>query len=232
MELHSGKSVIVEFNGLPGTGKTTTAIKLKQLLFDNEIDCIDSFYYGKSFKRSRYANWISPSCWRLSNLLNDYITTFAPSVGKYSRNSKFLQFFREYCEFNSLGCGVLLKDQGLVQMLLSIAHLDKISQFGQIEKIASFLDKRVSFIRVDCLVDADISYQRILKRPRLGSRLEDIDSIKLMEVMKLQADNLEIIRTSFDEQIRKNIHVIKIDTKESADNNAKFVYKQMQLLLS
>lgn len=227
MELHCGKPVIVEFNGLPGTGKTTTACQLKQMLNDGGIECADIFFYGKSLKKSRYANWISPSCWRLRNLLNNYIKTFDPSVDKYSRNDKFLQFFRGYRDFNKFRCGVLLKDQGLIQMLLSIAYLDKIGDTYQIERIAEFLDKRISFLRVDCAINPIISSHRIIKRKPSGSRLEKITSKDLTDAMNLQADNLEIIRSSFDKLALKNIQVIHLDTKDSVEKNAEILFQKI-----
>ena len=230
MELPSRTPLVVEFNGLSGTGKTTTAKELGKILTNQGIKCaINS--EKKCWMGSRFGNWISPSCWRLRRLLNKYIATFNNSAERDSRNNKFLLFFRQYSDFNKSGHGVFLKDQGLIQMLLSIAYLDIISNTTPIEEIASFLDREISFLRVDCVTDTGITCDRLLQRSHAGSRLQEIAPEKLTEAMMVQAENLEKIRFSFDKLALNNIHVIRIDMRDSAEINAKKIFQAIQTLL-
>ena len=229
MGLHSRIPLVVEFNGLSGTGKTTTAKELQRILTNYGIKCVINFE-KKTLIRSRLANWISPSCWRLRRLLNKYIATFNNSAEKDSRNNKFLLFFRQYRDFNKSGHDVFLKDQGLIQMLLSIAYLDIISNTTPIEEIASFLDREISFLRIDCVTDTGITCDRLLQRSHAGSRLQEIAPEKLTEAMRVQAENLEKIRFSFDKLALNNIHVIRIDMRDSAEINAKKIFQAIQAL--
>lgn len=229
MELPSRTPLVVEFNGLSGTGKTTTAKELGMILTNHGIKCVINFE-KKTLNQSRFANWISPSCWRLRSLLNKYIATFDNSAERYSRNNKFLLFFRQYRDFHNSGHGVFLKDQGLIQILLSIAYLDIISKTDPIDGIASFLDREISFLRVDCVTDTGITCNRLLQRSHAGSRLQEIAPEKLTEAMRVQAENLEKIRFSFDKLALNNIQVIRIDMRESAEINAKKIFQAIQAL--
>ena len=195
----SGKTLIIEFNGTPGAGKTTTAIMLKKRLRDMKIREISSGEikgYRGSYKeimlskevRSVYILFlkafflIKPITWERLKYMNK---TFNYWLG-----------MKKLCISKRHRNGICILDQGIVQKFVSLAYLGEISNERKYyEYIRQVMDTINNLICVNCTVDADLSMMRMCARKPNGGRLYQIDNNKeLKKVLELQKKQFEKIR--------------------------------------
>ena len=121
MEFVNKKTVIVEFNGLPGTGKTT----ISRLLAENlvkEYDKVFCGYYRHSYQDYTYSMFMSPSYYCRALSIYRYSRCFiTPKSIRYSLVP--LKYIRMYEHFvKDKVNGGLIIDQGFIQGLISLAH--------------------------------------------------------------------------------------------------------------
>lgn len=231
MESADKQSIIVEFNGLPGTGKSTITKELAKLLLENNIECRYE-YYRNYFQRFRVSALGSISCLRLRNIIHRY----ADSVGvrrDKNRDYIIMQLYRMYKDFLNTKGMILLKDQGLIQSLLSISHLNTIDNNQIIRDIPLFLrNNNVYFLRVDCQSDLKVTKNRIINRPTQNARLDNISEKKLLDALKTQNDNLNAILSSFDETNYDDKMVIHINTENTPEENAEKILEQIKYIIN
>ena len=229
MAIFDKPSIIIEFNGLPGTGKTTVAGNLKMRLIERGILCHTSFQSKKTLKNflSDVLEYMKIKC-----ILKNYINSFAFNHNRHSRDKMIGQFFRSYKAFLKTKGMILIKDQGFVQALLSIAHLDTITNIHHIEVFGDYLrTHKIYFLRVDCISDKDISYERIQNRESNKARLDNMPSSELEEALVIQSKNLSIIRAAFDNVLNDKKNILVIDTKNSVKKNTDIILQRIDSLL-
>ena len=178
----SGKTLIIEFNGTPGAGKTTTAIEVKKRLRDMKIREISSREvkgYRGSYKeimaseeaRSVYILFlkvfflIKPITWERLKYLNK---TFNYWLG-----------MKKLCISKKYRNGICILDQGIDQKFVSLAYLGEIrNEEKYYKRIRQVMDSLDYVICVNCTVDSDISMMRMRTRKPNGGRLHQIDGDK------------------------------------------------------
>lgn len=193
------RPVIIEFNGIPGAGKTTTTLEVKKLLRTMEIRDVPSkkiIQCHKDYKeiilskkiRDVYIIFlkalllVTPITWERLSLMN---MTF----------NYWLGMEKMYIKGNQKK-GICVLDQGIVQGFISMAYQGKIrNEKKYCRYIRQVMNQLDNVICINCNVDADISMMRMRTRKSNGGRLQQInDDKKLREALVLQKHQFERIR--------------------------------------
>ncbi len=213
--------IILEFNGIPGTGKTTIANELSKLL-EHEGFSVKLMYYHRIWERYHYPFLIIPFSPHLYKLVCMFSNSIKP-FRKRTHQSSVLFFVRNYIKAQKYcDSDFLLIDQGIVQDLNTIAWLDRLLDFNK-KKLSTVIEaikkKGVLFHRIDCLNNIELSMERIKKRPPKNHYFEDIPSEQLNEALLTQSANFNYIRSICNE-VLTNQKVITIDTSLLPKENA------------
>ena len=215
--------MIIEFNGLPGTGKTTIAKALGEKVKDLGI----RVFYEYPIQETRLQRYISV-------IFDGSLRLFAMGVGFAQRAvmpkneerwryvSLLVKYYRMYRRFlKEQPDAVLIIDQGLLQAVASIVHMDEITDSVILNRIFSWLKKRVAFFAVDCTNDPDLSRSRIRQRNSEDKRMlrwDNYDDETIMKGLGKQKQSITLIRAcAHDLLVRGHVEA---DTEQSPGSNA------------
>ena len=217
--------IIIEFNGLPATGKTTIASELMILLKSKGIKCQTN--YIKKWQENSWSLMFDLDCVIVLFLSFIFSIRLWPLRNRVKYSTALSQHLRKYRDYiNSSEKGCLVIDQGFVQSFVSIAYGDIIEKDSLLFPIVKYLQKRhIKFVRIDCVNDVDLSCQRLGCRERNSSRLHDVKVNEQKQVLNVQKKNFETIRRAFDSLYDNQS--ISINTLCAPDKNAKSIYTKL-----
>lgn len=215
--------ILIEFNGLPGSGKTTT---MKQLqngleLQGLRVDTLTSalMKLGKARRVFYKALYGRNSFDGISSIVN------ANRLDSDQCRRSIQAIDRIYKEYMAIihgckGLDICLIDQGLLQGILSVFH-DK--NIVEVDGISAFFhdvhQKFPNLIEINGQSPVELAVERIVNRHQQGvnaGRLDKLSGESLVSCMKIQAGNLNILR----EAAMQYIECIDVDlTKQPMDNS-------------
>ena len=224
--------MIIEFNGLPGTGKSTVANEIEQLLPQGTP--VFSRYVAKQSRVSGYISYL------FDGSITLYFLSLAfakkASSGNYKQKKKtaplLVHFYRMYRQFQAHEPkdAVLLIDQGVLQAFISIAHEHRITRTKELDKIFRFLSKKgISFAVVSCENNIPLSMERIVSRNTTGGRLDVCTESERKDILQAQAENFELVRQHAT-LIAPNTSTVFIDTENTPSDNAKKILSALHLM--
>lgn len=220
--------MIIEFNGLPGTGKTTVAESLKHKLESDGIVCSLNYNVEES-KIKRYFSYLFDGSIHLYFLGIKYADKSSVPLNKEKRRmvQLLIGYYRMYRTFMKKESDkVLIIDQGIIQAFISIVHTDKLISTVELNRILRFLKKRgIDFKRVSCKTDVELSASRIRLRNTDAGRLDKFFGLELFSALKEQENSFEKIRKSANE-ILPAAEII-IDTNLPIEENANIIYGRL-----
>lgn len=196
------QKLIIEFNGLPGCGKSTTANELLKQIGEDKA----SFPYDRHIKKfyqllkSLVDGTIPFVIYCILILRNFKSSSIAEKkyfiMVAYGHYQLYLHFI------NHSNKKYLIVDQGLVQDIISFAFQDKIISDKYVRKLIRFCINKFgeSLLIVNCDVDVETSSQRISLRGKMdGSRLDKIykeSPNKAKETLSVQNYNFNVVRNN------------------------------------
>lgn len=216
--------MIIEFNGLSGIGKTTIAHELGALYISKGYD-VHYYYNIKESRIKRYLEYIlDGSLWLW------IIGCFFASKSihpKDRRRKKYVMnivaFYRMYRVFQKV-CpeAILIIDQGILQAISSIVHMDEIHNSAMLRKLFAFLKRRgIHFVSVNCQNDPTLSFERLRVRNSVG-RWESYSDKKLECGLRRQIESFSLIRECARDTLR--IDELTLNTALPASDNARVVF--------
>ena len=226
MEGINKKPIIIEFNGLPGSGKTTIAKALKMKLESLNYDSL--LWYDKSkLLRNPRLFFFMPQYWSALQSAFSY-SKLLPNRNYTNRILTTITFIRMYHGFvNSGRKDVLLRDQGIVQSIVSWAHTDLLPDS---ERLTDFLNlmhlEDLPLLIVNCHVSEVVSNSRIEARPFNGCRVETMDKSDRLKTLEVQTTNFSFIRDVIKNKCQK-LKIIDINTDMSIEDNVNLIIKQV-----
>ena len=229
MEVSKRKPTIIEFNGLPGSGKTTMANLIKQLL---SRECVEVFhrYYKKPIHQKTYTILANPKYWKLAAEIFSYCDNL-PLSERLHYTISITGFVRMYHNFSkSRKQGLLLIDQGIVQSFISVAFQeqlrksDKIIQIIKTSKLCS-----LPLLIVNCDVKTTISSERIDQRPPKNCRADSLNEKERQKLLNVQEKNFSVLRGTFKNP-SFHINQISVNTEDSVETNAEKIIKEYNRL--
>ena len=222
--------LIYEFNGLPGTGKTTLSDYLFERLKEKykvgtRIDLHTDLYKNRNL-RIKIAAILAPNLIKYNLLILKYSAQYGLTRErlKWAGRLILLHYLINSALKKKL-YDILLIDEGIVQHLTSIPH-SKIIKNNKVQHklFELFSQKYQNSIIINCNINRNINAHRLKKRNRLGSRfdMEKVESlIPLLEVKEM---NLHIVR----EYLKSN-KSIEIDMESNLSDNADEILKVNRL---
>lgn len=217
------KTTILEFNGLPGVGKSTITQYLGDLAKKYEIPFYKT-YYRHSFDRRAISLLLRPSILFLLPSILRFAYGYRGGVQKYRYVTGFLAYIREYLDFQrDIKNGLLVADQGLIQDFISIAHDSIIHDVGMVSSIMSKVEKyNIRFIRIDCDLSEEEVLFRLRRRENGGSRIEKNIDTEVKRLLSVQKNNLFSLRHELN-TLPYTSH-ISIDASVSPFDNASKIW--------
>ena len=214
---------IVEFNGLPGLGKTTVAKLLIEELRKEGYKVIDR-KYNKNTLWKILAHFPKLFSISLYKTVVEYANTIPSKGNKRSHVDWTNRYALKYYLVNKLRwLDYAIVDEGIIQFLVAMGFQDRMPQTDKAEAIVRKVkDLGIQFIRVDCVNHVEESAKRIISRPSRGLVFEKMNKDELMTTLKTESSNFEYLRRVFSKVYSKQI-VIEIDTKENPHKNAMII---------
>lgn len=219
LEMKKQKTVIVEFNGLAGLGKTTVANLLMNELRKDGYSVINK--YRHSILHSKRPFFCIPYSFSLYRKVKKY----ADSIVPYRKNRIYVHWANHYVRmYNTIekycDADFAIIDEAIIQFIVAMGLNDRFPQSDLMDAVVEKIKfMGVSFIRVDCKNNLEASYERIKSRPPKGMYYENWPKEELMSQLQAETYNFEYIRTVFSRVYPEQL-VISIDTLDSPKDNA------------
>lgn len=213
------KPIIVEFNGLPGMGKTTVASSLIEELKQQGYKTIKNYRHGVFYTLHHpFPELYSPSLYKL---VKSYAHSIPPQGQKRTHvhwTNFYAQKYDSIIKHNVADFAII--DEGIVQFLVAMAFQDKMPISDKADAIVEKLKALgICFVRVDCVNHIEESANRIMSRPSRGVVFESMQRDELLRTLKAEASNFEYLRSVFS-KIYEDQLVITIDTQLDPHENA------------
>lgn len=219
MEQTVGKPIIIEFNGLPGCGKTTTMLEIRKLLKHLDVRELNSNKLIEGAGNRKKILFTKEVRYDYLLFLRSFLLIRPISKERY-RMMKMT--FRYWCGIKNATSRsrkpeICVFDQAVIQGIVSIAYKGNIRNkekwLTYIKRIMSGLD---NVICVNCEIEPSASRTRMEKRKKKVGRLYLINNNKALDkVLSLQAMQFKEIREVIPQK------AVTINMHDPAEDNAK-----------
>lgn len=192
---------IIEFNGLPGAGKTTVTNEIIKILSFNNIDCLVWKHmllgqnYSKIYKLFYFLSKIN-----VKELL--YLFLIATSIKGFDWEMiKRILISERICiayRTHSSNKSVCIIDQGIVQAIASMTLKKEVINTQRFQFYSNKLFARFKCVYVNAIVDLDVSINRLRTRTvDNNGRLDKINNGReLKELVNRQLFVLSLLRAT------------------------------------
>lgn len=226
------KALYLEFNGVPGCGKSTIC---KALL--DELNKYNFRYYDY---QNLFLNFIKKRMWKMQALfmllnINGirilYNTHKAVNQLGLSRdNRKFVPYLiltqllityfgKKYSD------SILVSDEGIVQYVISMLYDQKITNETHLDctitEILS-MSNYVDMIAINVEIKSELAISRIREREDGKSRLDHLDNNSLKYIMDIQIANFMVIRKYIS-----NLSHVDINVGSDIESNVRVLLDQV-----
>lgn len=216
------RTIIVEFNGLAGSGKTTVADILISELRKEGYNVIGK--YRNSIFHSKRPLFSIPFSFSLYRIVKKYAASIVP----YRKNRKYVHwtnhFVRMYKTIDKYSdADFAIIDEAIIQFLVAMGFNDHLPHSNLMNSIVEKIKSMgVSFVRVDCENHVETAFERIKSRPPKGMYYENWSQDELISQLQVEADNFDYLRDVFS-NVYANQKVITIDTLKTPEDNASLI---------
>lgn len=226
MEQTCNGQYIIEFNGLPGTGKSTIANYVESVL-KGQGCVVYREYFCNQHQRNNKSLFFSMRWIMVISRLYLLSLSIKPLKNRINGVIAFAKYLRMYYVFYKKETNaILITDEGIIQAITSIFHLDRLEDDSIVKKILNWVNDRGMLIfRVDCKSDVELSSSRIEQRGLTGARLDSLEPKKRIDALMTQAANLDVIRSLTSEAL--DWSAIAIDASLSPGYNAQIICEKI-----
>lgn len=219
------KLILLEFNGIPGSGKTTLSNRIITNMKDMNY-AIESYHRvikKPTRKNLRHLTWylfsIKPSSYKMGYyavmyLLTNKIFNHENWLRVISLIILFDLYQKKSLEDND---EVIVVDQGIIQQIISMLYKSELIADKYIKKIIKYTKEKdlgLNIINVD--LDIKASFERLNQRKGNVSRIQTLSNEMAILTLNTQQNNLYKIREIINEI---DLESIDINTQESIDKN-------------
>lgn len=187
---------IIEFCGLPGSGKSTLCKTLIKRVNVGKVYAYKDFikFVATDKRRKQYYTAVS-----LNPFRRKYLKLLKKFVSKYDDVSvqAVCVLIAFYDVISLIGVfdrkGVVILDEGFVQNITSIAHLSIIEDSEELTSLVEYITKKIDIVLVDC----HVSYENVVNRLRGRNGKDRFNSIdddeKLKEALAVKRHNIAVV---------------------------------------
>lgn len=213
------RTIIVEFNGLAGLGKTTIVNRLIDQLRIDGYKVIDTYRHNKL--HSKHPLFCIPYSFDLYRKVKKYADSIEPfrKDRKYEHwTNHYVRMYKSIEKYSDADFAII--DEAIIQFLVAMGLNDRFPQSDLMDAVVKKIKSMgVSFVRVDCENNIDASYERIKSRPPKGMYYESWSKDELMSQLQAETYNFEYLRSVFS-KVYPEQKVVTIDTLDSPEDNA------------
>ena len=192
---------IIEFFGLPGSGKSTLCKEIIQQMGEGRrIYTYQDITRAVSTRKRRIPYSIlvhmNPFRWKYIYLLRRFCKQYE-SVSKQA-----IRVLIALYDISSLirvfsKTGIVILDEGFVQNLTSIAHLHAVAANDRLKVLVEYIQHHLDIFVVECRVDEEA----VISRLRARGRKDRFNTIQqhadLCNALRIKKDNLAIVAKQF-----------------------------------
>ena len=217
-------SVIIDFYGLPGCGKTTLC---KELIRQSPETIIDVESIWLSYWKQSWLKRLSEI--PLSKIVKLLVLFLkSPKLSKKERNIYwgFIIHILSYNHFKRTNYRVLVSDNGLVQDIVSLFY-KKESRFSEkhVKAFSNLIMKYDNLYQVYCDIPVRLSLERIRTRNRNKGRLDLIEDNDSLE-------NALAVQSDFFLKMNKLLNSINLDFRTvNMNNGVETIVEQVKSIL-
>ena len=219
------RPIIIEFNGLPGSGKTTIVKALQFKL--EEIGATTMFHYNRlSYHRRPRSMVFAFSYWKLMMVAFKY-AHLLPKRRRfiYILSLYYLRMYRHFIEDEV--ADYLIVDQGIIQSFISLAHCDRLPKTDRLMHLIKMMHlEKLPLLIVNCNVSDEIANDRISSRPYMGGRVGRMSVETRRKVLVDQSDNFSYLRGVIKD-VYPSIGMVDINTERSVKESVSIVLSRI-----
>ena len=207
--------MIVEFYGLPGSGKSTVAEPIVKKLREKGFRVLTYTDFNSSYNNSF---GLVLNNLNLAFLLLQLI--FREKMGINKKRASCIKAILRTNEFykSSSDADYIIMEQGILQNVISLYYDHEIRDTDTLKKI--FQTVRNEFLPVVTEIDSEEAFKRMLTREKEPERLDKLDGEKQRKIYQIYDDNIRKFESVFTD-------FIKIDTSIDPQTNAETILKKI-----
>ena len=208
--------IIIEYAGLTGCGKSTQCSLLINELYSKNIKVWRYNQVNKIVARSgirfvyKLFVYLNPKRWKymvsLRRFIRDYnnvsIQAIYCLISMYDI-SKWIFFWNK--------SSIVVFDEGFVQTLTSIPHINEIFNIKPIEQITKIITESFDVIVINCEAELKTTIARLRKRGNSDRFNSITNDIELEKALKIKKNNINKVANCFEKKISVNMNC-EIDT--------------------
>jgi|SRR5699024_8461497 len=220
---------IIEFNGLPGVGKSTLCNSLINELSNKSIliaDLGDIVFRNQKTKLDNYF-YIMKVIFSIKRI-NFNMAVFKFTLDYRLSKSNIVYALRLIKLYNKLKTSMekdefkyIILEEGIVQYITSIPHDKLIRKNENFYKLCDIIKKDFEdILQINCLLNVTELLKRIRNRNSLKNRFDTLPEDELKRVLKIKNENIKLVRNIFNNEI-------SIDTKKRLDENLNIILSRI-----
>ena len=224
----SQNPLVVEFVGLPGSGKTTLSnlvaskLKAKGITIVSREEILRQWHQKKALQKLLKLFSSNPNQW---NILRNSLT-FAAQVKPINLQS-FLRAVKVFVNVNrndaivrAGNCQIILLEQGLLQTIWSIVITGSLPQFSYPKGAMNALfDNRLIAI-VNCKIDLNTAVSRIKNRPSKKKKDSYFDLMDSKQVYYLLTKYFPYLQEIVNYAQTAKIPILEVDSSLTVEENS------------
>lgn len=196
------KRLIIEFNGLPGAGKTTISDEFINSKVNSNIKIYSYSYFQQDNVIKEYLRFVIVLLKPSNFLIGIYSIMFLiknkrPDIESLKRILLLIRLVESYRSLSGIKTPeIVVVDQGIIQQITSILFGNKIKCSKYIRKLLLFLQHRldnVYFINVTISLDQAIN--RMNNREKKKDRIQNVETEREVQILTMLNYNLSKIRS-------------------------------------
>lgn len=219
------RNLIIEFNGIPGSGKTTLSNDLIADLKDSEnsIESLKKLLKKPSKRNIRqlisFLIKIKPSSLKAGYyVLMDLFRNKKIDKDNLLRIYALIIVFDFYQKKGSKDLKeIIVADDGIIQQVISLYFGSELRLDQYLTKFIKYTKKRIpNLIIININLNIDQTFNRLKKRNSNISRIQTVDEITALQILRVQENNFKEIRKIINEV---GIESFDITTEISRESN-------------
>jgi len=232
----------MEFNGLPGCGKTTTVNELVNILRAEGIHVLtlqDVYFYRETTRLRKMLHFIRPLFSYKTAHVNlkivRFLLQFKMSVSRLLDALRLMKLYDQLVRvYETIDCDVILLEEGLIQYTASIPLTDHMSENrAASELIESMFGKFNKILVVNCDLHKEAIIRRITQRcaDNHEMRRRKIDSLNETEMSKsldVYYENLVKLRRCVNTDQHASMQLIMDHSPEENGRNVFEFWKKIR----